>query len=74
MAESFALAASIISVIRFTLQIWTETSEIRKTDSTISVANCARDAASLRAHYEQVKSLQYAESDLAEAVSLNPFV
>jgi len=70
MAESFALAASIIGVIGCTLQLWTDTSEIRKSGSTILVADCVRDAASLRMHCDRVKSLQDAETDLAEAVSL----
>lgn len=70
MAEAFALAASVIGVLGFTLQLWTETKEIRKTGSTIDTAHCARDAQSLQKLCDQVKALQNTETDLAEAVSL----
>ncbi|ROV93714.1 hypothetical protein VSDG_06938 [Cytospora chrysosperma] len=67
MAEAFGLAASIIGVIGFTLQLWDDTEEIRKGGSTISTADCAKQAAGLQAHCDRVKSLQNVESQLAEA-------
>lgn len=70
MAEAFGLAASIIGVIGFTLQLWDDTEEIRKGGSTISTADCAKQAAGLQAHCDRVKSLQNVESQLAEAVSV----
>ncbi|KAM7189659.1 hypothetical protein V8F33_009907 [Rhypophila sp. PSN 637] len=70
MAEAFALAASVIGVLGFTLQLWTETAEIRKSGSTIDTADCARNAADLQKLCDQVKSLQDAESDLAEAARI----
>ncbi|KAK4212580.1 hypothetical protein QBC37DRAFT_388685 [Rhypophila decipiens] len=70
MAEAFALAASVIGVLGFTLQLWTETAEIRKSGSTIDTADCARNAADLQKLCDQVKSLQDAQSDLAEAVRI----
>lgn len=69
MAEAFGLAASIIGVIGFALQLWDDTAEIRKGGSTISTADCAKQAASLQAHCNRVKTLQNAESSLEEAVS-----
>ncbi|KAM7212958.1 hypothetical protein V8F06_011662 [Rhypophila decipiens] len=70
MAEAFALAASVIGVLGFTFQLWTETAEIRKSGSTIDTADCARNAADLQKLCDQVKSLQDAESDLAEAARI----
>ncbi|KAM7191942.1 hypothetical protein V8F20_009066 [Naviculisporaceae sp. PSN 640] len=70
MAEAFALAASVIGVLGFTLQLWTETKEIRKTGSTIETADCARDAQSLQKLCDQVKELQKTETDLSEAARI----
>lgn len=69
MAEAFGLAASIIGVIGLTLQFWDDTEQIRHSGSTISIADCAKQAASLQEHCDRVKSLQDAESQLVEAVS-----
>lgn len=69
MAETLALAASIIGAVGFALQLWDDTKEFRKGGSAISTVDCAKQAASLQAHCDRVKSLQFAESSLAEAVS-----
>ncbi|KAK3387519.1 hypothetical protein B0H63DRAFT_559023 [Podospora didyma] len=67
MAEAFALAASVAQVVGFALQLWTDSSEIRKSGSTISTADCVREAASLKAYCDRVKLLQDVETELVEA-------
>ncbi|RNJ58883.1 hypothetical protein D7B24_003972 [Verticillium nonalfalfae] len=69
MAE-FALATSILSTIAFALQLWTDSAEIRKSGSSISTADCTRQAESLKTHCDRVKSLQDAEAELDEAARI----
>ncbi|KAL2202789.1 hypothetical protein CC79DRAFT_1179004 [Sarocladium strictum] len=72
MAAEFALAANIIAAIGFTIQIWTESSEIRKRGSTITAEHCSRDASSLQRYCQTIRALQVADHDpdLEEAVRL----
>ncbi|KAM0276392.1 hypothetical protein ACHAQH_006794 [Verticillium albo-atrum] len=69
MAE-FALAASILSTIGFAIQLWTDSSEVRKSGMSISTADCRRQADSLRAHCDRVRLLQDSETELDEAVRM----
>ncbi|KAK3314212.1 small s protein [Apodospora peruviana] len=69
MAE-FALAAGILGIIRFTLSLWDDASEVLKSGSTISKADCTRQASSLQTHCDRVKSLQDGEMELEEAERL----
>ncbi|KAK3317218.1 small s protein [Cercophora scortea] len=66
MAESFALAANVIGVIGFMLQLGCEASGAIQSGSSISTADCAREAASLRAHCERVKRLDNIEAEMEE--------
>ncbi|KAG7108432.1 Vegetative incompatibility protein HET-E-1 like [Verticillium longisporum] len=69
MAE-FALATSILSTIAFALQLWTDSAEIRKSGSSISTADCTRQAESLKTHCDRVKLLQDSEAELDEAARI----
>lgn len=69
MAE-FALAASVIGLLSFTIQLWEQGSDVIKSGSTISTTDCAREATSLQGHCERVKSLQDAETELDEAARI----
>ncbi|KAK0702660.1 hypothetical protein B0H67DRAFT_614022 [Lasiosphaeris hirsuta] len=67
MAEAFALAASAIGVIAFMQQLWTDVPKIPKSSSSVSTSDCTRQAKSLQAHCDRVRSLQVAEIDTEEA-------
>jgi len=68
-AAAFGLAAGIMQVIGFSLQLWDTTEYVRKTGSTITTADCTREADVLLKQCEEVKLLQSADkSQLDESV------
>jgi chromosome segregation ATPase len=71
MAAELSLAANIIAIIGFAIHLCNEGSEILNGGSTISVADCARESESLKAHCERIKRLEDAETQLEEAVGLH---
>ncbi|KAJ4252909.1 hypothetical protein NW762_010815 [Fusarium torreyae] len=69
-ATAFGLAAGIIQVIGFSLQLWDATDNVRKTGSTVTTADCEREANILLKQCEEVKALQTVKTQLPESVRL----
>ncbi|KAH6686695.1 hypothetical protein F5X68DRAFT_240147 [Plectosphaerella plurivora] len=63
----FALATGILSTIGFALQLWKDSKEMRTNGSSISTADAKRVADSQQTHFDKVKQLQTAETNLEEA-------
>ncbi|KAF4968647.1 hypothetical protein FSARC_4022 [Fusarium sarcochroum] len=70
-AAAFGLAAGIIQVIGFGLQLWDATDNIRKTGSTVTTADCEREADILLKQCEEVKALQAVRTQLPESARIN---
>ena len=68
-AAAFGLAAGIMQVIGFSLQLWDTTEYVRKAGSTITTEDCTREADVLLKQCQEVKLLQSADkSELDESV------
>ncbi|KAM0555905.1 hypothetical protein ACHAPJ_006307 [Fusarium lateritium] len=66
-ATAFGLAAGIIQIIGFSLQLWDATDYVRKTGSTVTTADCEREANILLKQCEEVKALQSVKTQLPES-------
>ncbi|KAF5020176.1 hypothetical protein F66182_7816 [Fusarium sp. NRRL 66182] len=66
-AAAFGLAAGIIQVIGFSLQLWDTTAHIRKTGSTVTTADCTREAEILGKQCDEVRRLKSVETHLEES-------